>query len=229
MHSAISFSSSAPSRREQRVALRLHQLEDRGIANDTVLHRLEQAGAVFALRQCRQHIGIDQHRQRLMKRPDQVLARGQIHAGLAADRRVHLRQQRGRNLHHRNAAHEDGREKSAYIAHHSAAQREDDRAAGQRRCSTSFAASFSSCASVLAALAVGHLQDLQLAPGASEALLQRAAPVLADRREVTTKTRDSAGMTSRSVVAAERSRPRSTSTSYDREGVWTGMRVKRLV
>ena len=48
-----------------------------------------------------------------MKAAQQILARDQIHAGLAADRGVHLRQQRGGNLNHRNAAHEDRRQESA--------------------------------------------------------------------------------------------------------------------
>ena len=46
----------------------------------------------------REHLRVDQHGERLMKRADQVLAAHQVHAGLAADRRVHLREQRGRDL-----------------------------------------------------------------------------------------------------------------------------------
>ena len=107
MHSVISFSSSAPSRQQQRLVVGFHQLEDRRIADDAVLHRLEQAGAILALRQRRQHIGINQHRQRLMEGANQVLARRKIHAGFAADRRVHLRQQSCWDLHHRHSAHED--------------------------------------------------------------------------------------------------------------------------
>jgi len=42
---------------------------------------------------------------RLMKRADQVLARAMIHARLTADAGVDHRQQCGRNLHKRNAAH----------------------------------------------------------------------------------------------------------------------------
>ena len=36
-----------------------------------------------------------------MKAADQILARDQVHAGLAADRRIHLREQSGRDLDHR--------------------------------------------------------------------------------------------------------------------------------
>ena len=63
------------------------------IADDAAFHHFEQSRAIFARRKRRQHLGIDQHRQRLMKTPDQILAASQIDARLAADRRIHLREQ----------------------------------------------------------------------------------------------------------------------------------------
>ena len=41
-------------------------------------------------RQRPQRLGIGEHRARLMKRADEVLAAGMVDAGLAADGRVHL-------------------------------------------------------------------------------------------------------------------------------------------
>lgn len=57
-----------------------------------------------------------------MKAADQVLAAHQVHARLAARRRIHLRQQRRWNLNHRNAAHEDRRQKSAHVRDDAAAE-----------------------------------------------------------------------------------------------------------
>ena len=59
-----------------------------------------------------------------MEAADQVLAADEVHAGLAADRGVHLRQQRGRNLHDRDAAHEDRREESGHVVDDAAAERD---------------------------------------------------------------------------------------------------------
>ena len=59
-----------------------------------------------------------------MKAADQILAAHQIDAGLAADRRVHLRQQRGGDLHHRDPAHEDGGQKSGHVVDDAAAERD---------------------------------------------------------------------------------------------------------
>ena len=64
-----------------------------------------------------------------MERADQVLAVARVDAGLAADRRVDLRQQRRRHLHEIDAApHHRGGE-AREIADHAAAQRNDQVAA----------------------------------------------------------------------------------------------------
>ena len=116
-----------------------------------------------------------------MKRPQQILAGLQIHAGLAADGRIDLRQQRGWNLNHRNSAHEDGGQERAHIPHHSAAKRHEHRVPigtethqllrqllkfGQR----------------LRSLAIRHDDDFDFAAGFGETLAQRASPMLANRR-----------------------------------------------
>ena len=106
--------------------MKAHQ---RAVANDARLHALHQPGAQFAIGQRAQHADIGKHRQRMMKAADQVLALGQIHAGLAAHRRVHLREERRRHLHVGNAAHEDRGHESAHIAHDAAAERNQQRPA----------------------------------------------------------------------------------------------------
>ena len=61
-----------------------------------------------------------------MERADQVLAAHVIDAGLAADRRIDLRQQRRRHLHEPDPAHEDRRGKPGHVAHDTSAQRDHE-------------------------------------------------------------------------------------------------------
>ena len=49
-------------------------------------------------------VGVAQHRGGLPERADEVLALGQVHAGLAADGGVDHPEQRGRDVHDRDAA-----------------------------------------------------------------------------------------------------------------------------
>ena len=64
-----------------------------------------------------------------MKRADQVLAVRVVDAGLAADRRVHLGEERGRHLHERQAAEQRRRREACEVAHHTAAEGDDGRPA----------------------------------------------------------------------------------------------------
>jgi hypothetical protein len=61
-----------------------------------------------------------------MEGAHQIFSRRQIDADFAADRTIHLRQQRGRRLHKRDAAQIRGGDKSRQIAHHAAAQSHDE-------------------------------------------------------------------------------------------------------
>ena len=112
--------------REHFGAILLEGFKQRAIADNAALDDFVESGAVLALRQGAQHIRVDQDRERLMKRAEQVLAGNQIDAGLAADRGVDLREQRGRDLQHRDAAHEDGGQKAADIRHDAAAESDYD-------------------------------------------------------------------------------------------------------
>ena len=89
-----------------------------------MLDDFEQARAIFALRQRTQQRGIYQHRQRLVKAADQILAGRQIHSGFSANGRIHLPQQRRGNLDQGNAAHEDCSQKARDIGDDSAAHRD---------------------------------------------------------------------------------------------------------
>ena len=66
-----------------------------------------------------------------MKRADQVLALGNVHAGLAANRRIDHRQQGRRNLHEPDAAHISRRGKSREVSDHPATERNRKVRAGE--------------------------------------------------------------------------------------------------
>ena len=62
---------------------------------------------------------------RLVERPDQVLALGQVHAGLAADRRVDLGDERRRHLDEPDAAQVDRGEEPGRVAERAATDRDE--------------------------------------------------------------------------------------------------------
>ena len=98
--------------------------EEGFIAEHAIFGDFGVAGAELARRQRIEHGGIGNHQNRLMKRAEQVLALRRVDAGLAADRRIHLRQKRGRHLHEIDAATQDRRRKAGEIADHAAAERD---------------------------------------------------------------------------------------------------------
>ena len=98
--------------------------EEGFVAEHAVFGDFGVAGAELARRQRVEHGGVGDHQNRLMKRAEQVLALRRVDAGLAADGRVDLRQQRGRHLHEIDAAAQDRRGKAREIADHAAAERD---------------------------------------------------------------------------------------------------------
>ena len=100
------------------------QAKNAFVAEHTVFGDFGVAGAELARRQGVEHRGIGDHQHRLMKRAEQVFSLRRIDPGLAADRRIDLRQQRGRHLHEIDAAAQDRRGKAREIADHAAAERD---------------------------------------------------------------------------------------------------------
>ena len=103
--------------------------EEPGIAEQAVFDDLGIAGAEFALRQRIEQRGVGEHQDRLMEGADQIFAVGRIDRGLAADRRIHVGEQRGRHLHIIEAAPHDGRGEAGEIADDAAAERDHQIAA----------------------------------------------------------------------------------------------------
>ena len=97
--------------------------EEIGVAEQAVFDQLGVAGAEFALRQCVEQRGVGQYQDRLVEGADQILAVGGIDRGLAADGRIHIRQQRGRDLHVIEPAPHHRRHEAGEIADHAAAER----------------------------------------------------------------------------------------------------------
>ena len=109
--------------------VRLQPGEEGGVAEQAVFGDLGVAGAEFARRQSVEHGGVGEHQDRLMERADQILAVGGIDRGLAADRGIDLRQQRGRHLHIIESAPHRGRREAGEIADDAAAERDHEIAA----------------------------------------------------------------------------------------------------
>ena len=112
--------------REQRIGVRFQPREQLRVADERVLDHLGEARAQFARRQRPERRGVRDHRLRLVEGTDEVLAARMVHAGLAADRRVDLREQRGRHLHEADAALVAGGGEARHVADHPAAQGDDE-------------------------------------------------------------------------------------------------------
>ena len=77
----------------------LQNREHRRIRDDGVLDDLRESAAEFTIGECAQQLWIGEDQLGRIKRSDQVLPLGEIDAGFAADRTVHLRDERRRNVH----------------------------------------------------------------------------------------------------------------------------------
>ena len=104
----------------------LQPSEEPGVVDDAVFDHLGEAGAILAHGQRGQRVQVAQHEPRLVERADQVLARLQVHADFAADGAVHLGEQGGRHLHEGHAAQIGSGHESRQVAHHAAAERDDE-------------------------------------------------------------------------------------------------------
>jgi hypothetical protein len=90
-----------------------------------VLDHLGETGAQLPLRQRRERVRVGEHELRLVERADHVLAARMVDRGLAAHRRVDLREQRRRHLDERHAALVGRGGEAGEVADHAAAERHD--------------------------------------------------------------------------------------------------------
>ena len=123
-----------------------------------------------------------------MKRAEQILAVRRIDSGLAADRGIDLRQQRGRHLHEIDAAAQDRRGKAREVADHAAAERDHQIVALDLRRDQRFADLFKS-GIALGALAFVDDDMRRRDTGIRQRGLRLRQPVLCHRRSVTMAVR----------------------------------------
>ena len=112
------------------------ELEQRGVghlAQERVLRHLAAATGPVAGGQRRERRRVTQHGGRLPERAGQVLALGQVHPGLAPDRRVDLAQERGGHVHICGAAVIGGSREPGDVGDDPATHGDDHVAAGETR------------------------------------------------------------------------------------------------
>src|SRR6266852_5929104 len=109
--------------------LAFEQLEQGRIVNDSVLDDLGKAGAELPRGQGAESVQVAEDQARLMKGAHEVLAGRNIYADFAADGTVHLGEQSRGHLHEGDAAQIRGGHKSGDVAHHAAADGDDEGAA----------------------------------------------------------------------------------------------------
>ena len=148
--------------REDFADARFEPREEIGVRRRAVLHHFVEPGPELPPRQRREHERIDDHVPRLVERADQVLPERMIDADLAADRAVHLRQQRRRDVGQRDAAKERRRGKTGRVAEDAAAHRDDARAP-IRAVLDERIVDASHGLQLLASLAVGNQDDRRVA------------------------------------------------------------------
>ena len=115
--------------REDRFALGRDAVEQRRARRHPVFDHFVEAGAELAAGQRAEHRRIDDDRVRLIEGADQVLAERVVHADLAADRAVHLREQRRRHVDERDAAQVGRRREAGHVADDAAAEGDERRRA----------------------------------------------------------------------------------------------------
>ena len=111
--------------RQQRGGIGVAPGEEGGIVDQAIFDDFGIAGAGFAQGQAVERRGVDEDQGGLVEAADQILAGLRIDRGLAADRRIDLRQQSGGHLDEVAAAFQDRGGKADQIADHAAAQRDD--------------------------------------------------------------------------------------------------------
>ena len=101
-------------------------IENRGSLDD-----LRESAEKLIVRKRLEKISVDDDRLRLVKRSDEVLAFGNIHARFAADGGIDHRKQCGGNLDEINSAHVDSGGETRHVPRHASAESNDNRAAIQ--------------------------------------------------------------------------------------------------
>src|SRR5712692_9751210 len=111
--------------REQAIEIGFEPAEERRVADQAILDHLGDSGAQLALGQGLQGIEVGEHQLGLMKSADHVFPERMVDRGLAADRRIHLREERRGNLDVLHAALIGGGGKAGQVPDHSAPESDE--------------------------------------------------------------------------------------------------------
>ena len=103
--------------------------EKRGVGDDAVLDDFGEAAAILALGERFQSGRIDEHEARGIERADKIFAFRKIDSGLAADGGIDLRDERGGNLHERNATQAGGSDEAGDVTDDASADGDYERVA----------------------------------------------------------------------------------------------------
>ena len=106
-------------------------LKEAGALEHSVLDALGTAVMEDDVRQGLEGVDVADDPKGLLERADEVLARGDVHRGLAADGGVHGCQQRGRHLDVVDAPQEGGRREAGQVAGDAAAEGDEQVGAGE--------------------------------------------------------------------------------------------------
>ena len=109
----------------------LDQVEDRRVGDEPGLDHLGETAHVLGGRQRFERCQVGEHTGRRVEGADQVLACFDVHRGLAADRRVHHREQGRRDQDQPDAAQPGGRDEPGQVGGGSPADADDRVAAGE--------------------------------------------------------------------------------------------------
>ncbi len=120
-------------RREDRRVLAFEKREILGVGDHAVFHRLGESGGELHTRERGQELRVGDDDAWLVKRAEQILTRGDVDTGLAADRGVDHREQGRRHLYQRDAAEVGRRDEAGEIVHDAAAERDHRRVAPELR------------------------------------------------------------------------------------------------
>src|ERR1051326_8686868 len=101
------------------------------VVNDSVFNYFSQSRAEFTPWERAQGLRITKHDLRLIKCAHQIFSSLEIYPDFAADRTIHLREERRRHLHKIYSTQVSRRHEASQIAHYPAAQSNDERTAFQ--------------------------------------------------------------------------------------------------
>ena len=156
--------------------------EEIQIADDAALERFVKTGAIHPVGKSVKNFRVDENDAGMVIGSEQVLPRSEIYSGLAADRCIHLGEDRGGDLNQVDATHVERGEQPGDVADYASAERDQDGFAVGAQADQSFRHGFNG-GQFLGRLAVGNLQNLGFEARGNQRFQQFATQATTHRRE----------------------------------------------